>query len=101
MRPLRGWRLEPGRNAPLAPAGCSMSSVDVHHPCEGHIKARLRVLLPARYHGWEKMRELVERMFAALGIPADETYEASFASAEQQTGIEQATDRDGLTDRLY
>jgi hypothetical protein len=25
--------------------------VDVHHPCEGHIKAKFRVLLPARYSG--------------------------------------------------
>ncbi|HEV3080805.1 MAG TPA: hypothetical protein VGY66_13535 [Gemmataceae bacterium] len=75
--------------------------VDVHHPCEGHIKAQLRVLLPARYHSWEQMRELVERVLSALGIPADETYEASFVSADQQTGIVQATDREGMTDRLY
>jgi hypothetical protein len=74
--------------------------VDVHHPCEGHIKARLRVLLPARYHGWEQMRLLVEQVFSALGIPADETYEAHFVSADRQTGLEQATDRDGKTDRL-
>src|SRR4029079_11451438 len=55
--------------------------VDVHHPCEGHIKARFRVLLPARYHGPEQMRDFVQQMFSALGIPADETYEVEFVSA--------------------
>jgi hypothetical protein len=75
--------------------------VDVHHPCDDHIKARLRVLLPARYHDWKQMKQLVETMFSALGIPADQTYEASFVSADQETGIERATDRDGMTDRLY
>lgn len=75
--------------------------VDVHHPCEGHIKAQIRVLIPAQYHRPEQMKELVQQMLAALGIPADETFEASFAWAEQQTGIVQSTDRDGMTDRLY
>jgi hypothetical protein len=74
---------------------------DIHHPCEGHIRVRLRVCLPVRYHEPEQMRELVRSMFSALGIPADETYEAFFVSADRQTRIEQATDRDGGTDRLY
>ncbi len=92
-----------GVSIPVGPRGVFnvIGWVDVHHPCEGHIKARLRVLLPARYHQWEQMKELVGRMFSALGIPADETYEADFVSADRQTGIEQATDRNGLTDRLY
>jgi hypothetical protein len=75
--------------------------VDVHHPCEGHIKARIRVLLPARYQTTEQMGEFVVQLFSALGFPEDETYEASFVSADHQKGIVQATDRDGLTDRLY
>ena len=75
--------------------------VDVHHPCEGHIQAGFRVLLPARYHTWERMRDFVQQMFSALGIPADETYEALFVSAEHQAAIEQATDRNGMTDRIY
>ena len=75
--------------------------VDVHHPCEGHIKARFRVLLPARYHALEQMPDFVQQMFSALGIPPDETYEAEFVSAHHRTGIEQVTDRDGGTDRLY
>jgi hypothetical protein len=75
--------------------------LDVHYPCDGHIKAHLRVCLPERYHEWQQMRELVNQVFEELGIPADETYEADFVAASRQTGIEQATDRDGMTDRLY
>lgn len=75
--------------------------VDVHHPCEGHLKARFRVVLPVRYHAPEPMQGFVRTMFSALGIPADETYEAEFVCAQHRTRIEQATDRDGGTDRIY
>ena len=44
--------------------------LDVHHPCEAHIKAQLRVLLPEEYHKWEQMSQLVKQMFFALGIPS-------------------------------
>ena len=74
--------------------------VEVHYPCEGHIKARFRVLLPSRDHVWGQMRDFVQQMFFALGIPADETYEAEFVSADQKARIEQATDRNGMTDRV-
>jgi hypothetical protein len=75
--------------------------VDVHYPCEGHIKTQLRVCLPKRYHEPEQMRNLVQQLFKELGIPADETHEAEFVAASKQTGVEQATDRHGMTDRLY
>ncbi len=75
--------------------------VDVHHPCEGHIKAHLRVVLPAEYHPFEKMRDFVATVFEALEIPSDETFEAKFVSPEQQTGYENATDREGMSDRMY
>jgi hypothetical protein len=75
--------------------------VDVHHPCEGHIKAHLRVCLSDKYHKWGRMRDLVQQVFEQLGIAADETYEVSFVAASRQTEIEQATNRHGLTDRLY
>lgn len=75
--------------------------VDIHHPCEGHIKAQLRVCLPEKYLEWEPMRDLVHQLFDLLRIPADETYEADFVAASKQVGIEQATDRHGMTDRLY
>lgn len=75
--------------------------VDVHYPCEGHIKTQLRICLPEKYHQPEQMRELVQQLFQQLGIPDDETYEAHFVAASRQTGIEQATNRHGMTDRLY
>jgi hypothetical protein len=75
--------------------------VDVHHPCEGHIKTQLHVLLPAEYHPFEQMKVFVATVLEALGIPSDETFEASFVSPEQQTGYENATDREGMSDRIY
>jgi hypothetical protein len=74
--------------------------VDVHHPCEGHIKAQLRTVLPSDYQQFERMRDFVAILFRALAIPPDETFEAHFVSAEQQTLYENATDRDGMTDRI-
>ncbi len=75
--------------------------VDVHHPCEGHIKAQLHVVLPAEYHSSERVLEFVGAVFEALGIPSDETFEALFVSPEQQTSYENATDRNGMSDRMY
>ena len=75
--------------------------VDIHHPCEGHIKTQLQVVLPAEYHPFERMQEFVATVFEALGIPSDETFEALFVSPEQQTGYENATDREGMSDRMY
>jgi len=75
--------------------------IDVHHPCDHHIKTQLLCSLPAGYNAREKQKAIVETLLAALGIPADETYEAKLFHAEQVTLIEQTTDRDGMTDRLY
>ena len=75
--------------------------VDVHHPCEGHIKTQFQVVLPAEYHPFERMQEFVATVFEALDIPSDETFEALFVSPEQQTGYENATDREGMSDRMY
>lgn len=74
--------------------------LDVHYPRESHIKVQLRVVLPAAQYTWEQMRDAVRQMFSALGIPADETYEATFVHGEEQIRIDQATDRNGMTDRL-
>src|SRR5262249_1737678 len=51
---------------------------DVHHSCDGHIKTQIRVCLPEEYHRWERMKELVDQLFAVLEIPGDETFEAHF-----------------------
>jgi hypothetical protein len=75
--------------------------VDVHHSCEGHIRAQLHVVLPAEYHSFERMRELVATVLEAVGIASDETFEALFVSPEQQTACENATEREGRSDRMY
>jgi hypothetical protein len=75
--------------------------VDVHHPCKGHIKTQLLVMLPDKYHSFEPMRDLVAGIFEALGIPADETFESLFVSPGKQAAYENATDRDGMSDRFY
>ena len=75
--------------------------LDVHHPCQGHIKAQVRVCLPDRYHEWQRMGELVREVFEHLGILPDETYEAHFVASSRQTRIEQARDRHGMVNRLY
>lgn len=73
--------------------------VDVHYPCDGHIKVLLRVALPRSYHVYSQMSEFVRQMLSALNIPADETYEALFMSDETRESIVQSVDRFGMTDR--
>jgi hypothetical protein len=75
--------------------------IDVHHPCDGHIKTQLRIRIPAKYHLVEQMKSIIQRVFEVLDIPLDETYEAVFFTCDRITGIEQATNREGMTDRLY
>src|SRR5580765_1856794 len=31
--------------------------VEIHHPCEGHIRAQIRVSLPEEYHQPERMKQ--------------------------------------------
>jgi hypothetical protein len=75
--------------------------IDVHHPCDGHIKAQLRIQVPKAYHGPEQMTSFIRQVFETLSIPSDETYEALFFCGDAAVQIEQATDRDGATDRWY
>jgi hypothetical protein len=77
--------------------------VDLHYPCDGHIKAQVRIGLPPQRAAaleWTDMRDAVEAIFAALGVPHDETYEAHFCGAEHQKSTAQPRDRHGMSDRL-
>ena len=74
--------------------------IEIHHPCEGHIKAQIRASLPEEYQQPEKMREVVEHLLAHAGIPAGETYEAHFISPSGQVVIARPVDRNGYTDRI-
>src|SRR5262249_42623599 len=43
--------------------------LDIHHPCEGYHRLRLRVGLPDRYVSWEPMRDIVRQIIAVLELP--------------------------------
>jgi hypothetical protein len=74
--------------------------IDVHHPCDGHIKAQLRVRVPAEYHDFDKKKIVIHTVFEALSIPLDETYLATFFSSDNVQCIEQRTNRDGVWDAI-
>lgn len=76
-------------------------SVAVHYPCDNHIKVQVSAELPEQYRTFETMHEFVQQLFAAVGIPSDETFTATFRSGGSSECIEQADDRDGYTDRIY
>ena len=48
--------------------------VDLHYPCDGDVLAQIRVAISEEYCSFERMRELVQQVFSALGIPADTTF---------------------------
>ena len=52
--------------------------LEIHHPCEDHIKARIRAKLSPDLMQFETQRTIIEVVFDALGIPRDETFEAGF-----------------------
>jgi hypothetical protein len=75
--------------------------LDVHHPCEGHIKTLMRVHIPTKYHVFEQMKSIIARVFEVLAIPSDETYQADFFHSDKTNEILNHTDRDGLSDGFY
>lgn len=77
-----------------------LGSIDVHYPCDDHIKVRFVVRLPTRYHTPEQLHELVQQVLRHLAIPADETFEADVSSYDVAARLEQAVDRNGLSDRI-
>jgi hypothetical protein len=76
-----------------------IGSVDVHHPCDDHIKAQLVAILPARYNDAARMLELVRTIFAELSIPSDETYDLDLVVPAERISSGKSVDRDGNSDR--
>ena len=72
--------------------------IDVHHPCEGHVKTRIRVRIPTTFQEFEQMKSLIAVVFENLGIPADETYESSFFESGPSKGLLRHIDRNGFSD---
>jgi len=79
--------------------GMVFGNFQIHHPCEGHIKAFVYVHLPIRYRDHKLLVELQKTAFSKLGIPYDETYELYFFDADC-LAIHQPVNREGFTDRI-
>jgi hypothetical protein len=52
--------------------------IDVHFPCDGRIKAVIRVSLNEPYPDWESQKTILETLFRVLDISSKVTYEALF-----------------------
>jgi hypothetical protein len=74
--------------------------IDLHFPCDGHIKLQIRISLPSDYHSADTFRTIVSAAIAATGVPTNETYEAVLFGAAGVIMIEQPVDPGGVTDRL-
>ena len=65
--------------------------LDVHHPCDNHPRARLRIALPRE--SFELLQThnqrlgLVRDIFTALAIPVDESYDALFFTPQGEFKI--------------
>jgi hypothetical protein len=76
-----------------------IGEMQIHQPCEGHIKARVYIQLPSEYKECKLLVQILEAAFRELGIPPDETYELSFDNSEDGLFTCQPLNREGLTDR--
>ena len=74
--------------------------IDLHYPCDGHIKVQVRISLPSEYHADDKFRAIVTAIFAAVSVPVDETWDAVLFETRGVMETGQPVNRDGLTDRL-
>lgn len=74
--------------------------IDVHFPCQGHIKLQIRGSLPEECLEFAKAKELIFALRRHLKISETETFEAVFFKPTKVFQIEQPTDREGMTDRI-
>jgi hypothetical protein len=77
-----------------------MGWIDLHYPCDGHMKLQIRISLPTEYHAGQTFHAIVWAIIAATGIPTDETWEALLFAAGEPMGMAQPVNREGLTDRI-
>ena len=80
--------------------GVKRGWVDLHFPCEGHIKVQVRGAFPTHYLEPSKILRFIPLLFDHLGIATDETYEAVFFAPSQAIQTGQAVNREGMTDRI-
>jgi hypothetical protein len=62
---------------------------------------QIRACLPGEYHDeFEKMKVIIEAVFASLDLQADETYEFNLCVGNEMKSVFQSVDREGFTDRI-
>jgi hypothetical protein len=74
--------------------------LDVHFPCEGHVKVRIRGALPEDYLEASKIQRFVADILGQLRIQPDETYEATFFKPTKVIQMGKSVNREGVTDRI-
>lgn len=74
--------------------------IDVHYPCAGHLKVQIRGALPEHVLDRSKVLALIHELLDHLKIPRDETFDALFFEPVGIIGIQQTTNREGMTDRI-
>ena len=74
--------------------------IDVHHPCSGDIKLQIRGALPEDWLESSKLNTVISALRRELEIPEDERFEAIFFKPTKNIGVENSTNREGVTDRV-
>jgi hypothetical protein len=73
--------------------------MQVHYPCDGHVKAVISVDLPKEHCGdAAKCARAVAEILRCLRIPKDETYAISLREPAPSVGVENHVNRQGWTD---
>ena len=57
--------------------------MDIHYPCEGFHRLRIRAGVPDQYMTWESARDMVKCVLAALKLPPDESYQVDLVGSSQ------------------
>jgi hypothetical protein len=74
-----------------------IGEMQIHHPCEGHIKARVYIQLLSEYKDCKKLMPILEATFQELEIPLDETWELHYDNSKDGLLTDQPRNREGFT----
>ena len=80
--------------------GASVGWVDVHYPCDSHIRLTIHAVLPERLIAPDLMREIASAIKTGLEIPAPETLEMVVCSPNLRMGFSQSADEKGRPGRI-
>jgi hypothetical protein len=81
----------------IAPYG----DIQIHHPCSGHIKARIYAQFPKTYREYATLDLIRKALFREVGIPADETYEFQCEICDGGGLVfDERRNREGITDGI-